>query len=275
MNGIVINIDPVILHVGGFALRWYSLAFVGGLLLAIGLVLREAKRSGLDANKVANVFIWALVGGIVGARLFHVVDRLDYYLANPQHIIMVNEGGLAIWGGLLTGGVAAFIAARRESLAPLKLADASVIGMIAGQMVGRLGCIVNGDAYGGATGMPWGFVYTNPGAMIPDALKGISTHPYPVYEILWDATLLGLLLFLRRRSLPEGLLFLLYVAGYALGRFSLTFVRQEAVVVWGLQQAQVVALVVLLLALIGGVWIIWARANKGRDTVSSPAVRPG
>ncbi len=256
MNGIVINVDPVILHVGGFALRWYSLAFVAGLLLAMQLVHREAKKRGVDSNKVTNVFIWALVGGLIGARLFHVLDRLDYYLPNPLHIVMVNEGGLAIWGGLLVGGVAAFIAARREGLAPFKLADASVIGMIGGQMVGRLGCIVNGDAYGGATGMPWGFVYTNPGAFIPDALKGIPTHPYPVYEILWDGALLGLLLFFRRRSLPEGMLFLLYVAGYALGRFSLTFVRQEAVVVWGLQQAQAVALIVLLLALGGGAWMI-------------------
>ena len=270
MNGIVINVDPVILHVGGFALRWYSLAFVAGLLLAMQLVHREAKKRGVDSNKVTNVFIWALVGGLIGARLFHVLDRLDYYLPNPLHIVMVNEGGLAIWGGLLVGGVAAFIAARREGLAPFKLADASVIGMIGGQMVGRLGCIVNGDAYGGATGMPWGFVYTNPGAFIPDALKGIPTHPYPVYEILWDGALLGLLLFFRRRSLPEGMLFLLYVAGYALGRFSLTFVRQETIMMWGLQQAQVIALAVLLLAMVGVIWVVWRTRPSHRLQAVEP-----
>jgi phosphatidylglycerol:prolipoprotein diacylglycerol transferase len=128
-------------------------------------------------------------------------------------------------------------------------------------MVGRLGCIINGDAYGGPTTMPWGFVYTNAGAMIPDALKGIPTHPYPVYEILWDLALLGLLLFLRRRSLPGGLLFLTYVAGYALGRFTLTFVRQEAIVLWGLQQAQVVALGALALACVGAFFLTKARST--------------
>ncbi|MBI4310563.1 MAG: prolipoprotein diacylglyceryl transferase, partial [Chloroflexi bacterium] len=250
--------------------RWYSLTFAAGLLLAMILVLREARKRGLDSSKVSNVFIWAIVGGLVGARLFHVLDRLDYYLANPVHIIMVNEGGLAIWGGLLTGGVVAFYAARREGLAPLKLADASVIGMIAGQMVGRLGCIVNGDAYGGVTGLPWGFVYANPGALIPDALKGTPTHPYPVYEILWDAALLGILLLIRRRTVPDGSLFIMYAVGYGLGRFSLTFVRQEAVMVWGLQQAQVIALGVLALAAAGGAWLAWSSRPRSRFQVAEP-----
>lgn len=259
MNGITINIDPVIFHLGGFALRWYSLTFAGGIVLAVWLVLREAKRRGLNTDRVTKVALWAVVAGLVGARLFHVVDRLDYYLANPQHIVMVNQGGLAIWGGLVTGGLVALYVARKERLPVLKLADATVIGLITGQMVGRVGCIINGDAYGGPTGMPWGFVYTNPGAMIPDSLKGIPTHPYPVYEVMWNLGLLGLLLFLRKRELPGGMLFLIYVAGYAIGRFTLTFVRQEAVWFWGLQEAQVVALVIFAMALAAVVYLLGAR----------------
>lgn len=255
MNGITINIDPVIVHLGGFAIRWYSLTFAGGIALAILLTLREARRRGLNTDKVSNVALWAVVGGLVGARLFHVVDRLGYYLDNPQLIPAIHQGGLAIWGGLITGGLVAFIVARREGIPALKLADTTAIGLIAGQMVGRLGCIINGDAYGGPTTMPWGFVYVNPGAMIPDALKGIPTHPYPVYEILWDLALLGVLLLLRRRRLPGGLLFLTYVAGYALGRFGLTLVRQEAVWFLGLQEAQVIALAALALAVVGGVYL--------------------
>ncbi|MDO8750610.1 MAG: prolipoprotein diacylglyceryl transferase [Dehalococcoidia bacterium] len=259
MNGITINIDPEILRLGGFALRWYSLTFTGGIALAVWLVLREAKRRGLNTDKMTTVALWAVVGGVVGARLFHVVDRWDYYLANPGMIPMVNHGGLAIWGGLITGGLVATIVARKERLPALKLADATVIGLIAGQMLGRVGCIINGDAYGGPTGMPWGFVYVNPGAMIPEALKGIPTHPYPVYEVMWDLGLLGLLLFLRKRELPVGMLFLFYVAGYAIGRFTLTFVRQEALWFWGLQEAQVVALVAFALAVAGVVYVLRAR----------------
>ncbi len=249
MSGVVIDVDPVIVYLGGFVLRWYSLTFAGGIGLAIWLSLREARQRGLDTGKVGNVALWAVVGGLVGARLFHVVDRLDYYLANPHLILAIHQGGLAIWGGLITGGLVAFFVARRVGLPAARLADATVIGLLAGQMVGRLGCIINGDAYGGPTAMPWGVVYVNPGAMIPESLKGIPTHPYPVYEILLDALLLGLVLLLRRHRLPSGMLFLTYVAGYSLIRFTLTFVRQEAVWFWGLQEAQVVSLVTFALAL--------------------------
>ncbi|MBI4200258.1 MAG: prolipoprotein diacylglyceryl transferase [Chloroflexi bacterium] len=269
MSGITINIDPVIVHLGGFAVRWYGLTFAGGIGVAILLVLREAKRRGLNTDKVANLAIGAVIGGLVGARLFHVVDRLDDYLANPIQVFRVYQGGMAIWGGLVTGGVVAVFLARRNGLPIGTLADASVIGMLAGQMVGRLGCIVNGDAYGGPTGMPWGFVYVNPGAMIPEALKGIPTHPYPVYEILWDLALLGLLLFLRRRELPAGMLFLTYVAGYAIARFTLTFVRQEAVWLWGLQEAQVVAMVTFIAAMAGAVYVLRARAPAARRSSAS------
>jgi phosphatidylglycerol:prolipoprotein diacylglycerol transferase len=227
LSGITINIDPIIFHLGGLGLRWYSLTFAGGIILASWLALREAKRNGLDPGKVETVAIWAVAAGLVGARLFHVVDKLDYYLANPRQIVMINQGGLAIWGGLLTGGIAALIVARIQGLPALKLADATVIGLIPGQMLGHVGCIINGDAYGGPTSAPWGFIYVNPGSMLPADLKGVPTHPYPAYEILWDLALLGLVLYLRRRNLPAGMLFVTYLAGYGIGRFTLTFVRNE------------------------------------------------
>jgi phosphatidylglycerol:prolipoprotein diacylglycerol transferase len=176
---------------------------------------------------------------------------------------MVNQGGLAVWGGLITGGLAALVAARRHSLPIPRLADATVVGLIVGQMIGRVGCIVNGDAYGGPTSLPWGLIYVNPDAMLPDALRGVPTHPYPIYEILWDFFLLGLLLVLRRHPLPHGLLFSIYAVGYSLGRFSLSFLRQEAVVLWGLQQAQLVALVLLLAAMSGIAVLRWSRARAG------------
>ncbi|MBI4339560.1 MAG: prolipoprotein diacylglyceryl transferase [Chloroflexi bacterium] len=273
MNGITINIDPVLVQVGGLALRWYSLSFAVGIAVAILLVTREAQRRGLATARVQSIALWAVVGGLLGARLFHVVDRLDYYLARPYEILMVYHGGLAIWGGLIVGGVAAFLAARKEGIAPLALADAATLGMIAGQMIGRIGCVINGDAYGGPTGLPWGLVYTHPGAMVPEALKGVPTHPYPVYELLWDAALLGLLLLLRRRSLPTGALFATYVAGYSLGRFLLTFVRQEAIVFWGLQQAQVIALAAFVLAIAGIVALTRPNRLKGTQRRSSMAAR--
>lgn len=263
---IVIDIDPVLLQLGPVALRWYSLTFGAGLAVAAWIILREAKRLGLDPGKVGNVVLWGIVGGLVGARLLHVIDKLDYYAAHPHQILMVSQGGLAIWGGLAVGGAAALIGARREGLRIPVLADAAAIGLLPGQMIGRLGCIINGDAYGGPTGLPWGFTYTNAGAMIPDRLKGIPTHPYPVYEILWNLGLLVILLGLRKRaSLPAGFLFVVYLGGYAAGRMVLSTVRQEAIAFWGLQQAQVVAGAAVVAAVAVGTYLVWTRTRQGPE----------
>ena len=243
MNGIVINIDPVAFSVGHFELRWYSifvvLAFVAGTMVAV----KRCKKVGMTADQVYTLVMVVALGGLVGARLFHVLDRLSYYMENPGQILGFE--GLAIWGGLIGGGVATLVYARVTKIPLRPLADAAVPAVLVGQIVGRFACIINGDAYGGATTLPWGFVYVNPGAMIPDYLRGIPTHPYVVYEQIWNVLTLAGVLALSRRVKAPGALFLMYVSAYAIGRLLLTSVRQEVVWFWGMQEAQVVSLAIL------------------------------
>ena len=260
MSGITINVNPVLLQLGGLSVRWYSLFIIVALVVAVWLATKEARRVGLDEGKIGTLTVWAIVVGFIGARLFHVLDRIDYYAAVPGEILAIHKGGLAIWGGLASGAVAGVVYAKVKKLPIARTVDVAAVSMLAGQIIGRLGCIVNGDAYGGPTSLPWGFIYLNPGAMIPESLKGIPTHPYPVYEMLWDgARLLGLWLW-RKRARPAGALFLTYVAVYGLGRFLLTFVRQEREVLFGLQQAQVIALGVVAVAVPWMVWL-WRRTS--------------
>ena len=265
MNGIVINIDPVIFQFGSIEFRWYSLAVILAVATAVLITARQAKKMGLAPEEISSLAVWVVIAGMAGARLFHVIDRWDYYAVNPLYIFQVQQGGLAIWGALVGGGVAAIAYARIRHIPIGRLADALVPALLIAQIIGRFGCIVNGDAYGGITDLPWGFIYSHPNALIPGNLFGMPTHPYPVYEIIWNGAVLLTLLRLRHKLNKEGLLFLSYLSFYSLGRFVLSFVRLESAVLWELQQAQVLAIAMLIASVTA---IVYLFRKTGRELIS-------
>ncbi|MDP2953553.1 MAG: prolipoprotein diacylglyceryl transferase [Chloroflexota bacterium] len=263
---IYIDVDPIILHLGPFMLHWYSLAVAGGVLVGILVALKEARRIGLPADRIFALALWAAVAGIIGTRLFHIIDRWEFYAANPGALLSFQQGGLAIWGGVALGVLVGVVYARMNRLPVGRTADIAVLGLLSGQIVGRLGCIVNGDAAGGPINLPWAFIYDHPNALIAPSLRGIPTHPYPLYEMLYNLVVLGVLWKMRTKALPPGFLFFTYLALYSLGRFFLTFVRQEQLIIGNLQQAQIVALLGLIVAVPALIWL----ARK--PSPSAPAV---
>jgi phosphatidylglycerol:prolipoprotein diacylglycerol transferase len=267
LNGITISTDPMIAHAGPFMLSWYNLFFILAVLAGGWLGLREARRKGIDTEKMQSLILWGLLGGIVGARLFHVVDRWDLYADDPVSVLYVWEGGLAVYGGLVGGVLAGLLYAWLNGLPFWRAADAAAPGLILGQGLGRLACIPNGDALGAPTDVPWAFIYTNPATMVPPELLGTPLHPYPVYELLFDFAVLGLLWKLRGVYKADGMLFLTYVGVYAVGRFLLTFFRTEQIWFLGLQEAQVVALALLILT----VPLLSWRMQSGRRLDRQPA----
>ncbi|MDO8672444.1 MAG: prolipoprotein diacylglyceryl transferase [Dehalococcoidia bacterium] len=242
MNGIPIGIDPVLFHLGNIEVRWYGLAIAVAVIAAVWVASREARRKGLSEDNIQTLALLGVIGGIVGARLFHVLDKLDYYMANPLSMFAFQQGGLAIWGGVAGGLVVGSLYVIYKKMPLGSVADLTVPALLTGQIIGRVACTINGDAWGNPTTLPWGFIYENPAALIPPVLLGVPTHPYPVYEMLWNLVLLAVFLRLRTNLRPDGLLFALYAGGYSVGRFILTFVREEQIVAWGLQQAQIISL---------------------------------
>jgi phosphatidylglycerol:prolipoprotein diacylglycerol transferase len=262
VSGITISIDPVLFRIGPLQLRWYGLFVATAMLAGYALFMHRLRARNLPADQVSASFLWIAAAGFLGARAFHVIDRWGHYTDHPLEIINLQQGGLAIWGGIVCGTAAAVIIYRARGLPLAAVADAAVPALLVGQMIGRLGCIVNGDAYGGVTDLPWGFIYTHPGALLPDDLLGVKTHPYPVYEMLWNGASLVILLLLERHSLKKGRLFLAYLALYSTGRLLLSSVRLERFVLGELQQSQAFAIAVLLLSF--GAWII-IRAKEAKQ----------
>ena len=154
----------------------------------------------------------------------------------------VWQGGIAVYGGFIGGVLAGAVAAWRLGAADLACARRRAPALLVGQAIGRIGCLINGDAWGAPTGCPCGVVYWHEHALMPPDLIGVPTHPYPLYEIVAVAILLG-----RSGSGGGGSAarhaVLLTTVGYGAIRFGLSFVRQETVIVFGLQEAQIIAII--------------------------------
>ena len=248
MGPIEIGLDPVIIQIGHFGLRWYSLAILAALAAGIALTLKEARRKGINEDVIWGVATWGVIGGLIGARLFHVADNLDKYLADPLSVLAFQEGGLAIYGAIVVGLLAALIQAKRRGWPYMRVLDAAAPGLILGQAIGHIGCIIQGDSLGPPTDLPWGLVYTNPGAMAP--ALGVPFLPAQGYEMVWDLAIFAVLWAIRRRVRTEGLLFVIYLFLYSLNKFTVSFWRENVILALGLREAQLLALVGLAFSVV-------------------------
>jgi phosphatidylglycerol---prolipoprotein diacylglyceryl transferase len=249
---LTINIDPVLVHLGPLAISWYGLAVMAAIFVGVRLTLREARRKDLPTEPVMDLVFWIAVGGLMGARMLYVLDRWETFAANPLQILAFHQGGLSIMGALIGGAVLGGLIAWRQGLPVRRLFDAAAPGLILGQAIGRFGCLVTGDTVGQPTDGTWGIVYLNPEAHVPRL--GVAYQPAFFYEQLWDLVVFAILWRLRGRLKEDGRLFALYLGLYAVGKFAITFVRLDPVYFWGLQQSHLVALGLLAIAIVWGLW---------------------
>ena len=251
---ITISLDPIIFGIGHFGVRWYSLILLIAIGVGIWLTAREAERKGFKKDAVYDVAMWIIVGGIVGARLFHVLDHWSHeYAANPIRALYIWEGGLAIWGAMVGGLIAAALITWRRGWRFPRLLDAAAPGLVLAQAIGRIACVITGDAMGKPTSGPFGFAYTSPNAMVPEL--GVYYTPMPVYELVINLGIFAILWQLRKRDWPDGKLFLVYLTLYSLERFFLAFTSSYRIIAFGLTQSQIVAVFGLAIGLAFLAWM--------------------
>jgi phosphatidylglycerol---prolipoprotein diacylglyceryl transferase len=276
----VLNLDPILLRIGPFAVHWYGIAYVVAIAIGLFVIMRWTRREGIHEDQLWNLFIWAAIGGLVGGRLYFVLqqpDLVENYLLKPLNIFAVWNGGMAFFGAIFVGSAVVFILAPRYGLNRWIAIDGGALFAAVGQIFGRFGNIVNGDILGTAAGtvtlppgtcasapcftyvadphvIPWALVYLNPNnTFVP---LGIPFQPAQVYEILFNLVALAILWPLRHRlpKIRAGLFFTLYLMLYAISQFVVFFFRATEPAtpflgISGLKQAQWTAIIVFLLCI--------------------------
>jgi phosphatidylglycerol:prolipoprotein diacylglycerol transferase len=256
----VIDIDPVALTLLGIPVRWYGLTLLAAAAVAIWLARREGRRRGIAPEVISDAVVWVAVASLVGGRTLYVIqNELGTIAADPLHVLMVWQGGLSFYGGLITGLAAIAVFARRRGIPVLLAADIAAPAAALGQAIGHFGCLISGDSFGTATSVPWAVIYRNPAAMAP---QGVPLHPTQLYEAL----ALGILFVALWRARPRlegfgiGALAGAYLLGLSAIRFGLFFLRDEPAVFLGLKTAQWLGLGIAVLAIA----LLLAARRQGR-----------
>jgi phosphatidylglycerol:prolipoprotein diacylglycerol transferase len=273
-----------------FALRWYALAYIAGILIGWWICLRSINRPALwlkpgpplTRNQIEDLLTWIILGVIIGGRLgFVLFYQPQYYLQNPLEILMVWQGGMSFHGGFIGVTVAGLLFCIRQSAPLLSTADLLALATPPGLFLGRLANFTNNELWGRPTQVPWGVIFPGEAAQSCPGIEGLcARHPSQLYEALLEGFFLGLILLglaWRRGWLKRpGAILGTFLTGYGLSRAFVEFLRQPDmqfvtlnnpighalhVSNWGLTMGQLLSLPMVLVGL-GLIW--WSfRNNKG------------
>lgn len=241
-----IPLDPVAFQLGPLSVHWYGIGYVVAFLAGAWVARRHVVARGVPEQEVGNLLFWCIVTGLVGARLFYVLQSgLAYYLTHPQYILAVWQGGMAFFGAVFAGAATLVFLCWKRRLDFWTVFDGAALFAAVGQPIGRIGNVINGDILGPPSNLPWATQYSNPHALAPSLF--VPYQPAAVYEGLTTLAILAILLLIRRRGVPAGVLAITYVALYSVSQILIPFLRTtEPVIGLGLRQLQWTAIGVLV-----------------------------
>jgi phosphatidylglycerol---prolipoprotein diacylglyceryl transferase len=257
---------PTLVDIGPLTIRWYGFLIASAVLIGVTLSQYLAKRRNVNPELIGDLSIWLVIGAIPAARLYYVLFEWSEYAQNPERIIAIWQGGIAIHGAIIGGAIAALIFARLKQVRFWQLADLVAPALILGQAIGRWGNFFNSEAFGGPTNLPWK-LYIPPNRRPPALADFEYFHPTFLYESLWDLMVFALLMILFFRglagkpSLKTGTLFLVYMTGYSLGRLWIEGLRTDSLMLGPLRVAQLVSLAGIVFGLVGLAWLYIAHRS--------------
>ncbi|AOA02728.1 MULTISPECIES: prolipoprotein diacylglyceryl transferase [Carnobacterium] len=254
-------IDPIAFSLGGLSVHWYGVIIASAVLLAIFLGTNESEKRGIKGDDIIDMMLWALPISIIGARIYYVIFEWRYYIQHPAEIIAIWNGGIAIYGGLIAGGLTVYWFTKKRGLPFWLVLDIAAPSVIIAQAIGRWGNFVNQEAHGEATTKAF-----LEGLHIPDFIvnnmniEGVYYQPTFLYESLWNVLGFILLLILRRRKnlLKRGEVALSYVLWYSFGRFFIEGLRTDSLM---LAQTIRVSQLLSILLFVGAI-LLWIYRRK-------------
>ena len=244
--GLEFTVNPVAFTIGNYPVYWYGIIIASGLLLAVLYAYVSSKRYNVDGNKLINCILVGIITGIIGARLYYCFFEWDYYGKNPIEILYINNGGLAIYGGVIAGVITTIIFGKVRKQNFFQLLDTACVGLITGQLIGRWGNFCNREAFGGYTNGLFAMQLKESDVASSnlthavlkhiveiDGTRYIQVHPTFLYESLWNVGVLVVLLLFTKHRKYNGQIFLIYLLGYGLGRVWIEGLRTDQLIFFG------------------------------------------
>jgi phosphatidylglycerol:prolipoprotein diacylglycerol transferase len=242
---------------GPIMVRWYGILMATAILVGFWLAHRRAVEEDLPADDLLRAAQWAVVAGLVGARLYEVAFNWDYYGRFPAKIVAVWEGGLAMHGGLIAGPLVGVLLAWRLRLPILRCLDVIAPSMVLGQAIGRWGNFFNEEAFGRPTDLPWK-LYISPVHRPAEFRNDEFFHPTFLYESLWDLLVFVVLVWWVRPRVRRhpGAIFFSYIGLYSVGRFFIEALRLDSFWIGSLRVPQLASVAGVLVAVAGLLWVL-------------------
>lgn len=253
--------NKYIFEIGNFKVEWYSALIILGAMIGITMALKEAKRYKYPTEFVFNMMFWAIIFGIIGARVYYVLFNLELY-DSFWEACKIWEGGLAVHGGIIAGVLVILLYCKKYKVRAIRMFDFLAPAMLLAQAIGRWGNFFNSEAHGAATTLAHLESLHIPEFIVKGMnIDGIYYTPTFLYESIWCLVGFLLLLIIRRLKITKvGQPFALYLMWYGLGRFIIESMRTDSLMLGGFKMAQIVSVGMVFIGLI----IIMITGRKGR-----------